>query len=124
MRSDRIPSDDEQDACDGGVGHGFADGRNDGVIGNTDAVCRGVAHAGHEAAFDRAVQKRLLAGVFAVGQLPFAVAKGNLETELVAVDLFVGKGGLVTERSQRPALCGFDGNAVDLDRAEAVVDDI
>ena len=36
----------------------------------------------------------------------------------------MGKGGLVTERGQRPALCSFNGNAVDLDRAEAVVDDL
>ena len=46
------------------------------------------------------------------------------EAELVGVDLFVGKGGLVTERGQRPALRGFDAHGIDLDSAEGVVDDL
>ena len=81
LRLDRIPSDDEQDACDGGVGHGFADGRNDGVIGNTDAVRRGVTHAGHEATFNSSVQKRLLGSVLVVGHLLFAVAEAEREAK-------------------------------------------
>ena len=36
----------------------------------------------------------------------------------------MGKGGLVAERSQRPALRGFDAHGIDLDCAEGVVDDL
>ena len=36
----------------------------------------------------------------------------------------MGKGGLVTERSQRPALCGFNAHGIDLDSAEGIVDDL
>ena len=35
----------------------------------------------------------------------------------------MGERGLVAERSQRPALCGFDGNTVGLDPARTVVGD-
>ena len=36
----------------------------------------------------------------------------------------MGKGGLVTERSQRPALRGFNAHRVDLDCTKTVVDDL
>ena len=36
----------------------------------------------------------------------------------------MGERGLVTERSQRPALRGFDAHGIDLDCAEGIVDDL
>ena len=36
----------------------------------------------------------------------------------------MGERGLVAERSQRPALRGFDAHGIDLDSAERVVDDL
>ena len=124
LRSDRIPSDDEEYGRDGSIRDCFTDRGHDGVVGDVDAVRSLIAHAGHVAAFHGAVQKRLLAGVFAVGQLLFAVAEAEGEAKLVGVDLFMGERGLVAERSQRPALCGFNAHGIDLDSAERVVDDL
>jgi len=36
----------------------------------------------------------------------------------------MGERGLVAERSQRPALRGFDAHGIDLDSAEGIVDDL
>ena len=63
---DRIPRDDEEYGRDSDVRHGFADGRDNGVIGNCDRVGGGVAHTGHEAAFNGTGQKRLLGSVLVV----------------------------------------------------------
>jgi len=54
------------------------------------------------------VKKRLLAGVLAIGDLCSAIAEGDGEAKLIAVDLFVRQRCLVAERSQRPTLRGFD----------------
>ncbi len=116
--------DDEQDACDGGVGHGFGYGRHDGVIGNVNAVGSLVAHTGHKAAFHGSVQKSLGGGVLGIGLLGRAAAEGDSETKLVGVDLFTGQRRLVAKGSEAPALGGFNGNRADLDRTEGVIDDL
>ena len=123
-RLDCIPSNNEQDACDCSVGDRFGNRSHNGVIRNADAVRGGIAHAGHVAALDSSVQKGLLGSVLVIGQLLFTVAERDLETELVGVDLFMGERGLVAERSQRPALRGFDAYGVDFDGAEGVVNDL
>ena len=97
LRSDCIPSDDEQNAGDSGVRHSFTDRRNNGVIGDANAVCGGITHAAHEAALDSSVQKGLLGSVLVVGQLLFTVAERDLKTELVGINLFLGK--RITARS-------------------------
>ena len=57
---------------------GLGNRRNDGVIGNADACLRKVSPTpAHEAAFDGSIQKRLLAGVLAVGRCRSTAADGE-----------------------------------------------
>lgn len=119
-----IPLDDEHYGCDSCRGHRRGKRSDDGAVIDADGVACGVAHAAHVAAGHRRGDESLSSFVGSVGLDSRAAADGEREAEFVGIDLLTGKGGLVTESGELPAVCGGDSDGLYADSAEAVVDDL
>lgn len=119
-----VPLDHEYHSGDGGGGYGSGQRGDNGGIVHIDGVAGGIADAGHIAADYRRGNERLGGVVGSVGLHGGTATDTHCEAELVGIDLFFGKRGLVAERGQLPAALGGDGDGLHANRAVGIVDDL